>query len=123
MFRHGEGPEDRQDQVWVRTQGGQAHGWRHRYPEEHREGQVTMKEQEETGNSFRPNVGKTLEARTLRVPAGWNKPASRCGRFLCREVAKTWGRGAARVEACLSRRTMGALKGTKPGEAPVLSHR
>jgi hypothetical protein len=65
-------------------------------------------------------MGKTLEAKTLRVLAGWNKPARRCGRHSCREVEKTWGREAARVEPCLSRRTIMALKGTKPEETPVV---
>jgi hypothetical protein len=32
--------------VWVGSQGGQAHGRRHRYPEEIRAGKVTVKEQE-----------------------------------------------------------------------------
>jgi len=59
------------------------------------------------------------EGLTLGVPAGWNKPASRCGRHFCREVAKTWGRKASGVESRFARRAMMALKGAKPRKAPV----
>jgi hypothetical protein len=61
----------------------------------------------------------TSEGLTLGVPAGWNKPASRCGRHFCREVEKTWGRKAAGVESRFARRTMMALKGAKPTKVPV----
>jgi len=51
-----------------------------------------------TGNGHGSLRCHTLKAKTLRVPAGWNKPASRCGRLTCREVEKTWGRVAMQVE-------------------------
>lgn len=35
-----------------------------------------------------------FEGLTLGVPAGWNRPASRCGRCSCKEVAKTYGQEA-----------------------------
>jgi len=41
---------------------------------------------------------QTLKTKTLRVPAGWNKPASYCGRLTCREVAKTCGWVAIQVD-------------------------
>ena len=73
-----------------------------------------------TGDGSRSTVGQTLKAMTLRVPVGWNKPTSCCGRSFCREVGKTCGRNAVCLEAHLSRRAMMALKGTKPGEMPVV---
>ena len=69
-----------------------------------------------TGNGSRSIMSQTLKAMTLRVPVGWNKPTSGCGRLLCREVEKTCGRSAVRLKTYLSRRVIMALKGTKPGE-------
>jgi len=34
-------------------------------------------------------TSEALKAPTLGVPAGWNKPASRIGEYLCQEVEKT----------------------------------
>jgi len=50
-----------------------------------------------------PFQGKTLEARTLGVPVGWNKPADQLKRLTCREVEITCGRGAASLESRSSR--------------------
>jgi len=84
------------------------------------EGRITAKESA-GWKQFPINQKFTSEGGTLGVPAGWNKPASRCGRRSCREVAKTCGQGAAGVETRLARRAMMALKGAKPKKVPVPS--
>lgn len=66
-------------------------------------GVVTAKEHFASDDEGRSYQCKALKTLTLGVPAGWNKPANQRGRWTCRKVVKTYGRGAARVKSCSSR--------------------
>jgi len=99
---------------------GHAVGSRLYHPEGTHEGQITTREL--AGWKQFPTIHVLFsEGRTLRVPAGWNTPASRFRRRPCKEVAKAYGRGALGVETRFARWSMMALKGAKPKKVPVPS--
>lgn len=66
-------------------------------------GVVTAKEHFVSDDERRSYQCEALKALTLGVPAGWNRPAIRRGRWTCWKVVKTYERGAAGVKSCSSR--------------------